>query len=192
MKEWLFLFVVVLNSGSVQAQAPARETGALQKAPTVQTPAEPSKAGSQAPKRNAEKEAEIRSLVEMTGGKQLTAQLLQASLEQMRAFLAASLPPGEKSKTFTDLFIQKFQERFSLDALLDRLVPVYDRYLTAEDVKGLLKFYGSPLGQRMLKVQPQIGRETQTIGFEMTKTVSNQVLNELKAEYPEFLRTEKP
>jgi hypothetical protein len=141
---------------------------------------------------HARKEADIRSLVEMTGGKQLTAQLLQASLDQMRASLAQSLPPGEKSKKFSDAFIQKFQERFSLDVLMERLVPIYGKYLTAEDVKGLLKFYGSPLGQRMLQVQPQIAKEMQTIGFEMAKSVSTEVLNELKAEYPEFLRTPKP
>jgi hypothetical protein len=76
--------------------------------------------------------------------------------------------------------------------LMDRIVPIYDKYLTEEDVKGLLKFYGSPLGQRLLKVQPQVAKEAQAIGFEMAQTVGKEVLNELKTEYPEFVPSEKP
>jgi hypothetical protein len=176
------------------AQAPAVQNLAPQH-PT--TPTAPPKAAAQASKVDAAKinptkEADIRSLVELTGARESSAQLLQLSLGQIRASLDQSLPPGEKSKKFAEAFMQKFQERFSLDVLMERIVPIYDKYLTEEDVKGLLKFYGSPVGQRMLKVQPQIGKEAQAIGFEMAQTVGKDVLNELKAEYPELVPSEKP
>lgn len=188
------LFVILWSASVVQAQAPAAQAPATQDR-TTQTA--PSKAAAQTPKVNPAKinpakEADIRSLVELTGAKESSAQLLQLSLGQIRASLDQSLPPGEKSKKFADAFMQKFQQHFSLDVLMDRIVPIYDKYLTEEDVKGLLKFYGSPLGQWLLKVQPQIGKEAQAIGFEMAQTVGKEVLNELKTEYPEFVPSEKP
>ena len=48
--------------------------------------------------------------------------------------------------------------------LLDRMVPIYQRHFTAEDVDGLLKFYQSPLGQKVIKEMPLTMAEGMKIG----------------------------
>lgn len=187
MKRLSSMLAILFAATTACAQVSVPQRPAQSAQPQAASPAKGSAA-----KIDPVKEADIRSLVELTGAKEMSTQLLQGSLAQFRASLEHSLPPGEKSKKFADAFMQKFQERFSLDVLMNRVVPIYDKYLTAEDVKGLLKFYGSPLGQRMLKVQPQIGKEAQAIGLEMAQTVGREVLNDLRAEYPEFVPAEKP
>jgi hypothetical protein len=57
----------------------------------------------------------------------------------------------------------------------ERLVPIYDQYLTHEDIKGLVAFYESPLGAKLLSVMPQMSQESmlagQTWGREFAETV---------------------
>lgn len=57
----------------------------------------------------------------------------------------------------------------------ERLVPIYDQYLTYEDIKGLIAFYESPLGAKLLSVMPQMSQESmlagQAWGREFAETV---------------------
>ena len=39
---------------------------------------------------------------------------------------------------------------------MNLLVPIYDKHWTDEDVKGLILFYETPLGQKMITVLPQV------------------------------------
>ncbi len=46
----------------------------------------------------------------------------------------------------------------------EQLVPIYDQYLSHDDIKGLLAFYASPLGQKLLRVMPQMSEESMIAG----------------------------
>jgi len=72
------------------------------------------------------------------------------------------------------------------------VVPIYDKYLSNEVVKGLLDYYNSPLGQRMLKALPEVARESQAAGFELGQKAARETLDELKADYPDFVSGMKP
>ncbi|WP_426688485.1 DUF2059 domain-containing protein [Rhodanobacter ginsengiterrae] len=48
--------------------------------------------------------------------------------------------------------------------LLTRMVPIYQRHFTAEDVSGLLKFYRSPLGQKVITQMPVTMAEGMKVG----------------------------
>ena len=47
---------------------------------------------------------------------------------------------------------------------VDRLVPIDDKYFTHEDIKGLIQFYQSPLGHKLLSVQPKVMQESAEVG----------------------------
>jgi hypothetical protein len=66
------------------------------------------------------------------------------------------------------------------------VIPIYDKYLTADDLKGLLDYYHSPLGQRMLKALPEVTRESQAAGFALGQKAAQETMEELKADFPEF------
>ena len=67
------------------------------------------------------------------------------------------------------------------------MIPIYDKHLSAEDLKELLAYYQSPFGQRMLKVLPEVARESQVAGFTLGQKAAQEAMEELKGEYPEFV-----
>lgn len=63
----------------------------------------------------------------------------------------------------------EFESEFlktSLDELTQMLVPVYNKYLTSEDLDGLISFYLSPAGAKYAKVTPFITQESMQVGQE--------------------------
>ncbi len=54
----------------------------------------------------------------------------------------------------------------ALQGLVDRLVPVYDKYLTEEDVSEMLKFYESRTGKRVALAMPRLREESRRITLE--------------------------
>ena len=50
------------------------------------------------------------------------------------------------------------------DFVSEMLVPIYDRHLTHEDIKGLIAFYGTPAGRKLLAVMPRMHQESRQAG----------------------------
>jgi len=55
-----------------------------------------------------------------------------------------------------------------------------------EDIQGLVKFYESPLGQRVVKNLPEVVQNTQQTGVQMDQKAALDVLRSMLAEYPEL------
>ena len=137
------------------------------------------------------KEANIRQLMDVTGAKGLGEQLMKAGMEQFRNSITDAQPDNPRAKQFVDAFVARFQKHFDPNTLNDKVVPIYDRYLTDEDVRGLLDYYNSALGQRMLKVLPDVARESQAAGFALGQKAAQDTLEDLKADFPEFVAAMK-
>lgn len=135
---------------------------------------------------DVQKEARIRELMDLTGAKNLGQQLIEAGMEQFRSSVLDSQPDNPRAKQFVDAFISRFQKHFDSSALNDRLIPIYDKYLTTEDVNGLLEYYRSPLGRRMLKALPDVARDSQAAGYALGQQAAQDTMEELKKDFPEF------
>jgi len=46
-----------------------------------------------------------------------------------------------------------------LDEIVDAIVPVYQSHLTKTDIEEIIRFYSSPVGQKLLREQPQMMQE---------------------------------
>jgi hypothetical protein len=46
-----------------------------------------------------------------------------------------------------------------LNELVDAIVPVYQSHLTKSDIDEIIRFYSSPVGQKLLREQPQMMQE---------------------------------
>jgi hypothetical protein len=55
---------------------------------------------------------------------------------------------------------QKIREVVKVDEIIDRLIPIYDRHFTAEDLKAFIAFYGSPEGQKLIVTIPLLMKES--------------------------------
>jgi uncharacterized protein len=185
------LFVgCVLLSGAllVLAHSPSLHVNAQETAapkPASRTPAKGPATASNG-SIDPQKEARIRELMELTGAKNLGQQLIEAGMEQFRSSVQDSQPDNPRAKQFVDAFVARFQKHFDSNSLTERVIPIYDKYLTADDLKGLLDYYHSALGQRMLKSLPEVARESQAAGYALGQRAAEETMEELKAEYPEF------
>ena len=54
----------------------------------------------------------------------------------------------------------KYRGLFKVDEVISRLVPIYAKYYTTEDLKALITFYKSPLGQKHIGVTPFVLEES--------------------------------
>ena len=54
----------------------------------------------------------------------------------------------------------KFRERVKVDEIIERLLPVYDRNYSTEDLKAFIVFYSSPAGQKLISSIPEIMKES--------------------------------
>ncbi len=55
---------------------------------------------------------------------------------------------------------QKIRDRVRIDEIIERLIPVYERNFTSEDLKAFIAFYGSAEGQKLINTIPQLMKES--------------------------------
>ena len=58
---------------------------------------------------------------------------------------------------------------------MDAMYPVYDRHFSADDLRQLIAFNATPLGQKLLRVLPQVTQEGMAAGQAWGQTLSKKV-----------------
>ena len=46
--------------------------------------------------------------------------------------------------------LEKIKKKFTIDEYINRLIPVIDKYFSAEELKELIKFYSSKVGRKII------------------------------------------
>jgi hypothetical protein len=180
MKRTTRICLFLAGCASLRAQTPAVSPN-----PPTQS-ATAAAATSEGKKINPVKEADIRKLLELTGAT-MTMELTMQSMEKnMKPVLASSLPPGDYREKLINLFFEKFHSKMDLQKLIDLAVPLYDKYYTDEDIKGLIQFYETPLGKKTVKALPNLMGELTDAGQKMGQDVARQSMIEVIAEHPEL------
>jgi hypothetical protein len=132
------------------------------------------------------KEADIRSLMELVGARDLVQDGENAAIDQSREKLLATVPNNDKGQAFVNAFAASYQKKFAVDQVTNQLVLSYDKHFTDDEIKGLLQFYGSPLGQKVAAEMPKINRETQAAIRVANTRAAKDALAELKQQNPEI------
>lgn len=134
------------------------------------------------------KEADIRKLLEVTGAKELANQTMGGMEKSIRPMLTASLPAGEYREKLIDLFFTRFHSKVDTQHVVDMAVPVYDKYFSDEEIKGLVQFYGTPLGRKTLLVLPKLMGELQDQGREWGQRLGRESMEEVLNENPDLAK----
>ena len=59
---------------------------------------------------------------------------------------------------------QKIRQKFRVDEVIEKLIPLYDKHFTSDDLKAYIDFYSSPQGQKLLLSIGVIMKESITVG----------------------------
>ncbi len=179
MKAVLALFVIYIGTFFVviQGASPNSVQAAQQDGGAAQGQAAPASI-------DPVKEADIRSLMELVGARDVVQDAVAKGTEQLRENLISSVPGNNRGQQFVNAFVADYQKRFNPDDVTGQLVAIYDRHFTEDDIKALLQFYGSPLGQKYAAEMPKISAETQAANRAITTQVAKDVLRDLRKQYP--------
>lgn len=74
-----------------------------------------------------------------------------------------------------------FMAEFDMNEFIEMVIPIYERHFTHDEIEQLIAFYESPIGKKLIKVQPQITIESMTAGQEWAK----ELIERVKARLPE-------
>jgi hypothetical protein len=111
---------------------------------------------------NLEKKAAIKELLEITGATQMGQMLGNAFAQQMTQVLKKAKPDIDP-KAF-DIIQEEVEslineELVVKESLLPYMYAIYHKYLTLEEIKGLIRFYQTPLGRKTISVMPRVTQE---------------------------------
>lgn len=121
-----------------------------------------------------EKTALIRQILLVTHAADQAVGAMEAAVPAQRA--GNPRIPG----VFWDRFL--VQARARRGELVDSMVPVYARTFELAELKALLQFYQSPVGQRVLETQPGLMRESVQIGQRWGARIGAEIGQQLAAE----------
>jgi hypothetical protein len=176
---------VCLTLGSLGAKAQSAPTSASKSANSQ--PSSVSKAGAtNQTKIDPAKEADIRKLLELVGTKALVSQTIDSMSKSIKPLLTNSLPPGDYREKLVDLFFAKFTAKTDVQHLLDLAVPVYDRNFSHQEIRSLIEFYQTPLGQKAITALPKVTAEMQEQGRKWGEDLGKQCMVEVLSEHPEL------
>jgi hypothetical protein len=164
--------VAIQGSSPVPVQASAQSNSAKQTA------------GASSPAIDPAKAADIHSLLDLVGARDQVQDSVNFSAEQYRERLLATLPNNEKNQAFANAVINGYEKRFDVDQVTEQLLSIYDKHYSSEEIKALLQFYGSPIGQRMAAEAPKISREVQEATRATAAKAVREALQEAKEENP--------
>jgi hypothetical protein len=180
MKAVLVLIVIYVGMFfvAIQGGSPGAVQAAPQGAPIKQNLI------SAAVQVDAAKDADIRALLDLVGARDQVQDSVRLTAEQYRGNLLASVPNSEKGQAFINTTLNEYVKRYDFNRVNEQLVVLYDKHYSDEEIKGLLQFYGSPLGQKVAAESPKIFREIQeTTRAEAGKAVRD-ALQQAKQENP--------
>jgi len=116
--------------------------------------------------------ASARKLLAATGA----TKLMIGNLESMIASQRQNNP--QIPVAFWDAFLA--HARRDTTRLVDMLVPIYAAHLTQSELEELLRFYNSPIGQRLTSVQPAIFKESMAAGESWGEQIARMVGDSLQ------------
>lgn len=116
--------------------------------------------------------ATARKLLSATGATKLMIGNLESMIAAQRQ-ANPQIPPA-----FWDAFLA--HARRDTTKLIDILVPIYASHLTRAELDELLKFYNSPIGQRLTAVQPDIFKESMAAGESWGEQIARMVGDSLQ------------
>jgi uncharacterized protein len=166
-------FLIAMQGASQSAVQAAIQHGVTQNQSSYTAPIDP------------DKEADIRSLMELVGARDMVQDGVTNSTEQYREKLLATVPNNEKGQAFVKAFADAYQKKVDVGQLTEQLIPIYDQHFTHDEIKNLLQFYGSPLGQKVAAEMPKINREVQARSRAAGAKAAKEALQALKEENPQ-------
>ena len=141
----------------------AAQTARVSKTPAnTQTQTKATKAADNG---NVASREEIMKLLDLLQVPDSLALTLDAMKEQMKigalqAFREKVENPSPEQIKSVDAIVDEEFKKIGMEDLIQDVVPIYQKHLSRSDVEAVIRFYSSPVGQKIRREQPAMARES--------------------------------
>ena len=135
-----------------------------------------------------EKLENIRHLLTMVGADKVR----DAMMNQMIEGLKKNLPPigqDEQARKMTDRLVELLREEMKKADFNSVTIELYDKYFTGDEIKALIQFYSSPVGQKATEILPTLAQESTGRGMELGQAAGTRAFTRWLNEFPEVKKT---
>lgn len=118
-----------------------------------------------------EKKEDIQKLIELIDVKKIADEVSAVVVNQITMSLKNS------DKQIPDSYYIIIREEIpiflteQISLFMERVIPIFDKYYTHEEIKGLIEFYETPLGRKLIEKQPAITVETIQAALEWSQSL---------------------
>ena len=118
------------------------------------------------------KKEDIRKMLVATGAGQMGVQVINQMIGMQR----------RQNPNVPKEFWDDFLSEIDANELIELTIPAYDKHLSHDEVKELTRFYESPVGKKLVQVQPQIMQDSMSAGQQWGAKLAQKIVERLKAE----------
>lgn len=116
----------------------------------------------------------LREYLDVSGSSETMLQIIPQMIDMMRQQMPSVTPEmWDELQKEVDLSVS--------NELVLMLTPIYQKYLTQDDLEAIIAFYKSPVGIKIASVQPQISSEAMEVGQQWGMQIGMKVYEKLKA-----------
>ena len=112
------------------------------------------------------------NLMGLSGAGELGVQMMEQMLPALK-----KLAPDAKQQFWDD-----FMREVDANELSEMIAPVYQKYLSEEEVIAIIAFYNSPAGRKLVQVQPDIMQDSMLAGQQWGRQLAERVINKYRAQ----------
>ncbi|MFK2905613.1 DUF2059 domain-containing protein [Dyella ginsengisoli] len=113
---------------------------------------------------------QVRELMDVFG----VNRMFQQMNTQMAGMMGQQLPCVPAS------YWNNFLDEKGMQELSEKMIPIYQRHFSAEDIDGLLKFYRSPLGRKVVAEMPATMAEGMQVGQQWGRERGQAMMEQLQ------------
>lgn len=124
---------------------------------------------------NKEYRATLEKMMNLSGALEVSKTMVPQMVSMMK-----QASPGT-ADAFWDDFAAKWKTKFA-DRMVDLYVPIYQKYLTIDDLKDLIAFYETPIGKKLAEATPKMTVEGMQLGQKIGMEMATELQNELKVQ----------
>ena len=124
---------------------------------------------------NNEYRTTLEKMMNLSGALEVSKTMVPQMVSMMK-----QASPGT-ADAFWDDFAAKWKTKFA-DRMVELYVPIYQKYLTIDDLKDLIAFYETPIGKKLAEATPKMTMEGMQLGQKIGMEMATELQNELKAQ----------
>lgn len=130
--------------------------------------------------------ADVQRLMDLTHLKEKQEEVMRNMLDSMRPTLTASFPNTANREKIIDAYGNKLIGLVQSDDFKQKLITLYARYLTDDDVKAAIAFYETSAGQHVLESSMKLAPELMAAGQQIAVDNLSSIFQDLCKEFPEL------